>query len=100
MFFKLPFCVSFSVYLLQSNTRYFVNHLERFAYHYIYIYILYIYIYIIQQFSLRYVAFESMLLNFTQNLYEIGPSNAYIYIYIYSEAILINYMPTLNQRSC
>ena len=25
-------------YLLQSNTRYFVNHLERFAYHYIYIY--------------------------------------------------------------
>ena len=24
----------------------------------------------------------------------------YIYIYMYSEAILINYMPTLNQRSC
>ena len=26
-------------YLLQSNTRYFVNNLERFAYHYVYIYI-------------------------------------------------------------
>ena len=30
----------------------------------------------IQQFSLKYVAFESTLLNFTQNPYEIGPSNA------------------------
>ena len=37
---------------------------------------IYIYIYIIQQFSLKYVAFESTLLNFTQNPYEIGPSNA------------------------
>ena len=43
---------------------------------YIYIYRLHLYIYIIQQFSLKYVAFESTLLNFTQNPYEIGPSNA------------------------
>ena len=34
-------------------------------------------IYITQQFSSKYVAFESTLLNlFTQNHYEIGPSNA------------------------
>ena len=42
MFLKLPFAISFSVfifYFLQSNTRYFVNHLERFTCHYIYIYI-------------------------------------------------------------
>ena len=38
---------------------------------------IYIHIYIhIQQFSLKYVAFELTLLNFTQNPYEIGPSNA------------------------
>ena len=45
---------------------------------YIYIYkdiYIYMHIYIIQQFSLKYVAFESTL-NFTQNPYEIGPSNA------------------------
>ena len=37
--------------------------------YYVYIYyMLYIYIYILQQFSLKYVAFESTLLNFTQNL--------------------------------
>ena len=38
MFFKLPFAVSFS-YLLQSNTRYFVNHLDRFTYRYVYVYV-------------------------------------------------------------
>ena len=43
---------------------------------YICVLYIYIYIYIIQQFSLKYVAFESTLLNFTQNPYEIGPSNA------------------------
>ena len=32
-------------YLLQSNTRYFIDHLERFTYHYIYANI-YIYIYV------------------------------------------------------
>ena len=37
---------------------------------------IYIYIYILQQVSLKYVVFESTLLNFTQNPYEIGPSIA------------------------
>ena len=34
----------------------------------VYLHIVYIYIYIIQQFSLKYVVFESTLLNFTQTL--------------------------------
>ena len=35
-------------YFLQSNTRYFVNHLERFKCHYIYIYIyIYMFMYVI-----------------------------------------------------
>ena len=47
MFLKLTFAVSFSVLLLQSNTRYFVNHLERITYHYIYICIhIYMHVYI------------------------------------------------------
>ena len=42
--FTYVVAISFSVfifYFLQSNTRYFVNHLEPFTCHYIYIYIIY-----------------------------------------------------------
>ena len=46
MFLKLPFAISFSVFIFY-NTRYFVNHLERFTCHYEFrTYLMHIYIYV------------------------------------------------------
>ena len=43
---------------------------------------IYIYIYIIQQFSLKYVAFESTVLNFRKTLSKLDLETLYIYTYI------------------
>ena len=71
-------------YLLQSNTRYFVNHLERFTYHYEFRTYLHIYIYLVFDKQIRNYFIIFLLISLRQyNILLIsGQSYQFLYIYV------------------
>ena len=92
---KITFLTSYCAYILNYITInaetfwYFVAHAHTYICIYVRIHVCacatkYIYIYIMQQFSLKYVVFESTLLNLRKPLRNLDlPTLRKIYIYIY-----------------